>query len=99
MECKFDIYKINLLLNLILILLAKNNNTVYPVIPESLNRDQSIPPPPYYASAPNQPNMIYGASAPPNNIYQTPSTYVQPTVIIQPQRWFPLSRNPVAMNW
>jgi hypothetical protein len=87
--------------NLIFIIIAKNNNSVYPVIPESLNHDQSIPPPPpYYASAPNQPNMIYGAnSAPPNNIYQTPSAYVQPTVIIQPQRWFPLSRNPVAMNW
>jgi len=86
--------------SLIFIIIAKNNNSVNPVIPESLNHDQSIPPPPpYYASAQNQPNMIYGASAPPNNIYQSPSAHVQPKVIIQPQRWFPLSRNPVAMNW
>ncbi len=81
---------------------AKNNNSVYPVIPDSFNHDQSIPPPPpplYYALAPIQPSVTYVANDSPNNIYQAQGEDVQPTVIIQPQKWFPLSSNPVAIDW
>lgn len=76
---------------------------VYPTIPES--NMMPPPPPPSYVSVMSggDPALIQQQQF--NNGFpaQQP-VYVQTsvpasTVIIQPQRWYPLSKQPVSMNW
>ena len=61
------------------------------------------PPPPYYAAYPTGPSQPPpppppGPNYPNQQQFQNPNLQTN-VVIVQPQRWCPLSKSPVSMNW